>query len=103
MEKFTEELSLLLGVLVGAVVGVLFQKEIVTWGQRISYAVIGIACGYYLTGPAMAYFGISAEFTGAAGFIVGAFGGSILAAVFKALGNLDLLALVKNRIGGGGQ
>lgn len=103
MDKFSEEISLLVGVIVGAVVGVWFQKEIVTWRDRVAYALIGVACGYYLTPPAMAYFGIDASFTAGAGFVVGAFGGSILAAVFKALGNLDLLALVKNRIGGGGQ
>lgn len=103
MEKFNEEIGLLIGVVVGAVVGVWFQKEIVTWRDRVAYVFTGIACGYYLTVPAMRYFEIQQEFTAGAGFVVGAFGGSILAAVFKALGNLDLWALVKNRIGGGGQ
>lgn len=103
MDKFSEEIGLIIGVVFGAVVGVWFQKEIVTWRDRAAYAFIGMGCGYYLTPPAMAYFGIDPSFTAATGFVVGAFGGSILAAVFKALGNLDLLALVKNRIGGGGQ
>ena len=49
MEKFREEIGLLLGVMVGAVVGVWFQKEIVNWRDRVAYAFIGMACGYYLT------------------------------------------------------
>lgn len=102
-EKLQEELGLLVGVIVGALVGVLCQKEIVTWRERVSHGVVGLGCGYYLTPIVMSWYSISQDLVGGVGFIVGVFGASIIAAVFKAIGNLDLAALVKSRIGGGGQ
>lgn len=103
MEKIQEEAGLLVSVIVGALIGVLCQREIVTWRERLCHGVIGLGSGYYLTPIAMAYYQISPDLVGGVGFVVGVFGASIIAAVFKAIGNLDLAALVKNRIGGGGQ
>ena len=42
-----EDWGLIVAVTVGAIVGVFFQKEIVTWGQRVVFVVTGLAVGWY--------------------------------------------------------
>lgn len=101
LEKILEDLGLGVAALVGALVGVFAQKEISTWPQRTVFVMSGVAIGYYITPLVLDLYSIKTELTGAVGFLLGAFGGGIMAAVFKALGNLDLLEMVKNRISGG--
>lgn len=96
-----DDLGLIAAALVGAIVGVFAQKEIVTWRQRMVFVLSGLAIGYYITPLVVDLYFIKPELTGAVGFLIGAFGGGIMSAVFKAIGNLDLLELLKNRIGGG--
>jgi len=40
---------------------------------------------------------------GGIGFLLGSFGGAIIAAVLKAIEAADLWALIRSRLGGGGQ
>ena len=101
LEKMFEDLGLGVAALIGALVGVFAQKEMSTWRQRAVFVCSGVAIGYYITPLVLDLYSIRTELTGAVGFLLGAFGGGIMAAVYKALGNLDLLDLVKNRIGGG--
>lgn len=96
-----DDLGLIAAALVGAIVGVFAQKEIVTWRQRMVFVCSGLAIGCYVTPLAVDLYSIKPGLTGAVGFLLGAFGGGIMSAVFKAIGNLDLLELLKNRIGGG--
>lgn len=96
-----DDLGLIAAALVGAIVGVFAQKEIVTWRQRMVFVLSGLAIGYYITPLVVDLYSIKPALTGAVGFLIGAFGGGIMTAVFKAIGNLDLLELLKNRIGGG--
>lgn len=102
MNKQPDDLGLIVAISVGAIVGVFFQKEIVTWGQRVVFVAIGVATGYYVTPLMMDWYDIKPDLLGAVGFLVGAFGGGFMSAIYKAIGNLDLLALVKSRIGGDG-
>ncbi|MNE45321.1 hypothetical protein D3C81_1075900 [compost metagenome] len=97
----SEDLGLIAAALVGAIVGVFAQKDMVTWEQRLIFVCSGVAIGYYITPLVLDLYFIKPELTGAVGFLLGAFGGGIMAAVFKAIGNLDLIELLKNRIGGG--
>jgi len=101
LEKIFVDLGLGIAAFIGALVGVFAQKEVATWRQGIVFVLSGLAIGYYVTPLVLDLYSIKTELTGAVGFLLGAFGGAIAAAVFKALGNLDLLELVKNRIGGG--
>lgn len=96
-----DDLGLVAAAIVGALVGVFAQKEIITWQQRLIFVISGLAIGYYVTPLVLDLYSIKPELTGAVGFLLGAFGGGIMAAVFKAIGNLDLVELLKNRIGGG--
>lgn len=101
MHMAYDDLGLIAAALVGALVGVFKQNEIVTWRQRVVFICTGLAIGYYITPVAVDVYSIKTQYTYAVGFLVGAFGGGIMTAVFKAIGNLDLLELLKNRIGGG--
>ena len=101
LEKIFEDLGLGVAALVGALVGVFAQKEMSTWRQRAVFVVSGVAIGYYITPLVLDLYSIKTELTGAVGFLLGAFGGGIMAALYKAIGNLDLLEYIKSRIGGG--
>lgn len=96
-----DDLGLIAAAFVGALVGVFKQNEIVTWRQRVVFICTGLAIGYYITPAVVDLYFIQLKYTYAVGFLIGAFGGGIMTAVFKAIGNLDLLELLKNRIGGG--
>lgn len=96
-----DDLGLIAAALVGALVGVFKQNEIVTWRQRVVFICTGLAIGYYITPAVVDLYFIQPKYTYAVGFLIGAFGGGIMTAVLKAIGNLDLLELLKNRIGGG--
>lgn len=100
LEKIFEDLGLGVAALFGALVGVFAQKELSTWRQRTVFVCSGVAIGYYITPLVLDLYSIRTELTGAVGFLLGAFGGGIMTAIYKAIGNLDLLELVKNRIGG---
>lgn len=97
----SEDLGLIAAAFIGAMVGVFAQKDIATRKQMIVFVCSGVAIGYYITPLVLDLYFIKPELTGAVGFLLGAFGGGIMAAVYKAIGNLDLLELLKNRIGGG--
>lgn len=102
LEKILEDLGLGAAALVGALVGVFAQKEMATWRQRVVFVLSGLAIGYYVTPLVLDLYSIKMELTGAVGFLLGAFGGGIMAAIYKAIGNLDLIDLIKNRLGGRG-
>ncbi|MNJ55117.1 hypothetical protein D3C77_505910 [compost metagenome] len=98
----SEDLGLIAAAFIGAMVGVFAQKDIATRKQMLVFVCSGVAIGYYVTPLVLDLYSIRTELTGAVGFLLGAFGGGIMAAIYKTIGNLDLLELVKNRIGGGG-
>lgn len=101
LEKMFEDLGLGVAALIGALVGVFAQKEMSTWRQRAVFVASGVAIGYYITPLVLDLYSIKTELTGAVGFLLGAFGGGIMAALYKAIGNLDLLEYIKSRLGGG--
>lgn len=96
-----DDLGLIAAALIGALVGVFAQKDIATRKQMVVFVLSGLAIGYYVTPLVLDLYSIKPELTGAVGFLLGAFGGGIMAAVYKAIGNLDLVELIKNRISGG--
>ena len=95
-----DDLGLIAAALVGALVGVFAQRDMVTWQQRLVFVCSGVAIGYYITPLVLDLYSIKTELTGAVGFLLGAFGGGIMAAIYKAIGNLDLLEFIKSRISG---
>lgn len=67
--------------------------------QRIGAVVAGIISAHYLA-PLIAHVFNEEAYVETIGFLVGLFGMSIMAAVFRAIKNSDLWGLVKRRFGG---
>lgn len=86
----------------GAVIASFFHRdELESKRDFILFFVAGWACAYFLTGFVSQRFGIDTEDMGAVGFLLGAFGGSLISAVIKGIRSADLWGLVKQRLGGG--
>jgi hypothetical protein len=89
--------------LFGALVAMPFHDELKTRKGFVVFVLTGVACGYFLTGMTIRYFHINPESAGGVGFLLGAFGGSMISAVIRSIKEADLWALVKARFGGGSQ
>lgn len=88
--------------LVGAAVASRFHKDEIQ--NRIDLAVFiasGAFTAHYCTGMIAQYLEFSKDSAGAIGFLLGAFGGSILQVCVKIIRSGDLWNLIKGRIGGG--
>lgn len=86
--------------LFGALVAMPFHDELKTKRGFTIFVFTGMACGYFLTGMAMRYFHIPPDSAGGVGFLLGAFGGSMISAVLRAINEADLWSLMKARFGG---
>lgn len=63
----------------------------------------GAVCAHYLTGLVSSYFGVvEPRSVAGVGFLLGTFGGSLIAAVTRAIKAADLWAVIRQRFGGGG-
>lgn len=89
--------------LIGAVIAIPFHEELRTWKGRLFFVGTGVACAYFTTPLAISLYGIDPALAGGVGFLLGAFGGSLVAAVIKAVKSADLIALLKSRFGGDSQ
>lgn len=88
--------------LFGALIAVPFQRDLKTARGIVVFVFTGSACAHYLTGLVGDYFSINPSSAGGIGFLLGAFGGSLIAAVMKAIETADLWGLIRSRFGGGG-
>lgn len=89
--------------LVGAVIAIPFHEELKTWKGRLFFIGTGVACAYFTTPLAISVYSIDPTLAGGVGFLLGAFGGSLVSAVIKAIKTADLVALFKSKFGGGSQ
>ncbi|WP_322009245.1 hypothetical protein [Paraburkholderia sp. J12] len=87
----------------GAVVALPFHDELKTKRGFAMFVFTGVVCGYFLTVPIMRYFHLNPDSAGGVGFLMGAFGGSMISAVLRAIRTADLWALIRARFGGGAQ
>lgn len=85
--------------LFGAVAALRFQDELSTIQGRLMFVVTGAACAQFVTPLALSIYKIEAGLAGGVAFLLGAFGGSLLAAGFRALHSLDVLSIFKKRGG----
>ncbi|MBT9268571.1 MFS transporter [Pseudomonas sp. MG-9] len=102
LDKF-DRLELLIAGLVGAVVASWWHKDDLTdWRAWLIFITTGLACAVYLTGMVSAYLGVTEpNIVVGVGFLLGTFGGSLLAAINRAIKAADLWALIRQRFGGG--
>lgn len=96
-----DETKLVLAGLVGAIVVLPIEKELTTWKGKLFFLFSGVACSYFTTPLAVYKWSIIPELAGSVGFLLGAFGASLLAAGIRAVKSVDMVALIKSRFGGG--
>jgi hypothetical protein len=101
--RLLDKLDWLIAGLMGAIVASWWHKDdlkdIWSW---VIFLVTGIACAFYLTSIVCDQLGVvdSSDVAGVA-FLLGAFGGSLMAATNRAIKAADLWALIRQRFGGG--
>lgn len=89
--------------LIGAVIAIPFHEELRTWKGRLFFIGTGVACAYFTTPLAISLYSIDPALAGGVGFLLGAFGGSLLAAGIRAIKSADIVALIKSKFGGDSQ
>ncbi|MFJ2491458.1 MFS transporter [Pseudomonas iridis] len=102
LDKF-DRLELLIAGLIGAVVASWWHKDdLADWRAWLIFLITGIACSLYLTSMVSTYLGVTEpKIVAGIGFLLGTFGGSLLAAINRAIKAADLWALIRQRFGGG--
>jgi len=98
-----DRFELLIAGLVGAVVASWWHKDdLADWRAWMIFLITGIACSLYLTSMVSTYLGVTEpKIVAGIGFLLGTFGGSLLAAINRAIKAADLWALIRQRFGGG--
>jgi hypothetical protein len=99
---------LLTGLVSAMLASILHKDDIpdkLSWGV---FVVTGGMCSLYFTGPIAQFFKMTdPSWIACIGFLLGAFGGSLLAAVTRALKSADvwglIVDLIKSKFGGGSQ
>ena len=85
----------------GALIAIPFHEDLKTWKGRAYFVGTGTGCAYFTTPLAINIYGIDPALSGGAGFLLGAFGYSIVSAVIRAFKAADIWALIKSKFGGG--
>lgn len=101
--RLLDKLDLLIAGSIGALVASWWSRaDIDNWKAWIIFMVTGIGCAFYLTGMVSSYLKITEPSNVAGvGFLVGAFGGSFMLAINRAINAADLWALIRSKFGGG--
>jgi paired small multidrug resistance pump len=100
--RLLDKFDLMIAGFFGALVATRFHKEDLTDRKTwLIFLVTGMACANYLTGMVSTYFGIvEPRSVAGVGFLLGAFGGSLMAAITRAINAADLWSFIKSRFGG---
>lgn len=98
LNRLFANLELFIAAIIGAIVALRFQDDLSTRREKLVFLATGVACAYWVTPLAISLYGIDAGLAGGVAFLLGAFGGSLLAAGFRLIRNLDLVALVKEQL-----
>lgn len=103
LHRLLDRLDLLIAGLFGVIVASWWHKDDLTdWRAWLIFLTTGVACALYLTGMVSAYLGVTEpNIVAGVGFLLGTFGGSLLAAINRAIKAADLWALIRQRFGGG--
>ncbi|WP_130908303.1 MFS transporter [Pseudomonas sp. Sample_16] len=101
--RLLDKLDWAIAGLVGAVVASWWHREDLTDRKAwLIFLCTGAACAHYLTGMVSAYFSIiEPRSVAGVGFLLGTFGGSLIAAITRAIKAADLWAFIRSKFGGG--
>lgn len=101
-ERFLDNIGWAIAGLMGALVAVPFHDDKSIKG-RLWFICSGIACSYFTTGFWSWKYEIPEGLTGAIGFVIGAFGGSLVATIIRKIQTADIASLIeaiKSKFGG---
>lgn len=103
LHRLLDKLEWVIAGLIGAIVASWWHKDDLTdWRAWVIFLITGVACALYLTGMISNYLGVTEpNIVAGVGFLLGTFGGSLLAAINRAIKAADLWALIRQRFGGG--
>lgn len=103
LSRVIEKVDILIAGFIGSVIASWWHKnDLKDFWSWIVFLVAGIACAYYLTGLVSDHLNIDKpEKVAGVGFLLGAFGGSLMIAVYRAITAADLWALIRSKFGGG--
>lgn len=106
MESFhrlLEQFEWFIAGLLGAVAAAWWHKEDFASPKGVAiFLFSGALCAHYLTGLVSGYFGIiEPRSVAGVGFLIGAFGGSLICAITRAIKTADLWEIIRQRFGGG--
>ena len=98
-----DRFGLLIAGFTGAVIASWWHKDDLTdWRAWVVFLITGVACSWYLTSMVSTYLSVTEpRIVAGIGFLLGTFGGSLLAAINRAIKAADLWALIRQRFGGG--
>jgi len=78
------------------------RDDLVDRKAWVIFIFSGAACAHYLTGLVSTYLGVvEPRSVAGIGFLLGTFGGSLIAAITRAIKAADLWAFIRQRFGGG--
>ena len=100
--RLLEKFDWMIAGLLGALVATRWHKDDLTDRKAwLLFLFTGMACAHYLTGMISNYFGISEPRSVAGvGFLLGTFGGSLIAAINRAIKAADLWSVIRSKFGG---
>jgi hypothetical protein len=102
LKSWLDHADMIIAGLFGAFVALPFHKD--ARASRLDafvFLMSGGVCAHFLTPLVAAQFSIGSGSLGSVSFMLGAFGGSMIAAIIRAIQTADLWALVKSKFGGG--
>ena len=103
LARVIDKLDVLIAGFIGSVIASWWHRnDLRSVSSWVVFLIAGIACAYYLAGMVSGYFDIvKPETVAGVGFLLGAFGGSMMLAVYRALKAADVWSLIRSRFGGG--
>ncbi len=101
LSDFFLNFKLAIAGLFGAVISARFHKdELVTRVDFFTFVISGVLIAHYLTALVVQYWEMKPETAGGIGFLLGAFGGSLIQAALRTIRSGELWALIRKRLGG---
>jgi hypothetical protein len=103
LHRLSERADWMMAGLFGVIAASWWHKDDLNdWKAWVVFLITGVACALYLTGIVSTYLSITEPGNVAGiGFLLGAFGGSLMTAINRAIKAADLWSLIRQKFGGG--
>ncbi|EIK96072.1 hypothetical protein PMM47T1_13970 [Pseudomonas sp. M47T1] len=103
LHRLLEKIDWVIAGVLGSIVASWWHKDdLKSWRAWAIFLITGVSSALYLTGMVSAKLGVTDPSNVAGvGFLLGTFGGSLMAAINRAINAADLWALIRQKFGGG--